>query len=314
MDKKILVLGGGGYIGSHLVEALLSKGYFVKVFDRNPIKFINQTKNKLEIIAGDITSDEDIANAITDCDICFHLIATVLPSSSNLNPIFDIETNLVRSIKLLDHIVKSKIKKIVFLSSGGTVYGKTKKLPIDENHPTNPLCSYGITKLAFEKYLFLYHQLYGLNYTILRLANPFGGRQPSQSMQGAIAVFFGKIMRNEIIEIWGDGSVIRDYIYISDLMNAMLCSIDDERSSNLFNIGSGVGHSLNEILEEMELITGVLTKRKYLNNRSFDVPVCVLDTTLAQKNLGWKPLVDFKDGLKTYWSNLSQNLMISESL
>lgn len=306
MNKKILVLGGTGYIGSHLIDALLDEGYSVKVFDRKNTKFVGQnTKTNLEVIQGDITSDRDLSDVLSECDVCFHLISTVVPNTSNLNPIFDIETNLIGSLRLLDCVVKSKIKKFVFLSSGGTVYGKALKLPIGEDHPTNPLCAYGITKLAIEKYLFLYQQLYGLNYVVLRLSNPYGGRQPTQSTQGAIAVFLGKVLRNEMIEVWGDGSIIRDYVHITDVVRAMLCSIKYEGPSCILNIGSGHGRSLNEILEEIEFVTGLSLKRTYSIQRLFDVKACVLDINRARKILDWNPIVDFQDGLKAWWEQLN---------
>ncbi|MDX2345902.1 MAG: NAD-dependent epimerase/dehydratase family protein [Legionella sp.] len=298
MTKKILVLGGNGFIGSHLIDALLDKKYMVRVFDKASNALSNHIDNSnFEMIKGDLTNEVDMTHALADCDICFHLISTVLPKSSNLNPVFDIETNLMGSVKLLNLAVKANIKKIIFLSSGGTVYGLPMQLPIDENHPTNPLCSYGITKLAFEKYLHLYHQLYGLDYTILRLANPFGERQRTEASQGAVAVFLGKALRKEKIEIWGDGSIIRDYIHISDVVNAMLRAIPYENAQRILNIGSGHGLSLNEILDNIELVTGNKLVRAYTDTRKFDVPINILNSSRAKKALDWTPALSFKEGL-----------------
>jgi UDP-glucose 4-epimerase len=293
-NLNIVVLGSNGFIGSHLVDTLLKQDYSVRAFDRSHPSIHSRD---FEYIKGDITNDLDIAEAMRGCDICFHLVSTVLPKTSNLDPIFDIETNLLSSVKLLNHAVKAGVKKIIFLSSGGTIYGTPIYLPIDENHPTNPICSYGITKLAIEKYLGLYHQLYGLDYTVLRLSNPFGERQRIHSAQGAVAVFLGKALRKEPIEIWGDGSVIRDYIHISDVLSAMIKSISYEGDEHIFNIGSGHGISLNEVINEIECIIGNKVERKYTQGRTFDVPASILSIDQAMKKLQWSPEITFTEGL-----------------
>ncbi|WP_115708291.1 NAD-dependent epimerase/dehydratase family protein [Legionella sainthelensi] len=297
-DLNILVLGGNGFIGAHLVETLIEQGCSVRVLARsNPIQATNINSKHFQYIRGDFVNEADIAMAMEDCDVCFHLISTVLPKTSNLDPIYDLETNLIGSIKLLNHAVKAGVKKIIFLSSGGTIYGTPLYLPIDENHATNPICSYGIAKLAIEKYLELYHQLYDLDYTILRLSNPFGERQRINSGQGAVAVFLGKAINKEPIEIWGNGSVVRDYIYISDVISAMLKSITYAGTEHIFNIGSGQGLSLNEILNEIEIVTGIKVERIYTPGRTFDVPTSILGIERAVQELKWSPNVTFKDGL-----------------
>lgn len=160
---RCLVLGGAGFIGSHLVDGLLAHGHQVRVLDRPGVAPIHRDPNPaLEIVAGDFSNAGDIAEAITGIDVCFHLVSTTLPRSSNADPVFDLETNLVGTVRLLQRTVESGVRKVVFVSSGGTVYGTPQYLPIDENHPTNPICSYGITKLAIEKYLELFHHLHGL--------------------------------------------------------------------------------------------------------------------------------------------------------
>ncbi|AUH71023.1 NAD-dependent epimerase/dehydratase family protein [Legionella sainthelensi] len=297
-DLNILVLGGNGFIGAHLVDTLIEQGCSVRVLARStPIQATNINSKHLQYIRGSFVEEIDIAKAMEHCDVCFHLISTVLPKTSNLDPIFDLETNLIGSIRLLNHAVKAGVKKIIFLSSGGTIYGTPLYLPIDENHPTNPMCSYGIAKLAIEKYLALYNQLYGLDYTILRLSNPFGERQRVNSGQGAVAVFLEKAINKEPIEIWGNGSVIRDYIYISDVISAMLKSVMYAGPEHIFNIGSGQGLSLNEVLNEIEIVTGNQVERIYTLGRTFDVPTSILGIDRAVQELKWSPSVTFKDGL-----------------
>src|SRR5262249_42060795 len=139
------------------------------------------------------------------CQTCFHLVSTTLPKSSNADPVFDVESNVLATIRLLTQAIQTGLKKVVFVSSGGTVYGVPKQIPILETHATDPMCSYGITKLSIEKYLHLFHVLHGLDYTVLRLSNPFGEGQRVHASQGAVAVFLGKVLRGETVEIWGDG-------------------------------------------------------------------------------------------------------------
>ena len=302
-SRRYLVLGGGGFIGSHLVDALLKSGHQVRCFDRPNTQLIGdhrENNEKFELYSGDFASEADIAGALEGCEVCFHLISTTLPKSSNADPIFDVESNVIGTVRLLDHAVKSGLRKIVFVSSGGTIYGVPKQIPILESHPTDPVCSYGITKLAIEKYLQLFHTLYGIDYTILRLANPFGERQRLQASQGAIAVFLGKVLRGEAVEIWGDGSVVRDYIYIKDVIDALMVAADEVPSEHVFNIGSGRGHSLNELLDAIEKVTGLIPQRRYLPSRAFDVPTSVLSIEKAKRLLNWEPKVTFQDGLQMF--------------
>ncbi len=302
---RCLVLGGKGFLGSHLVDGLLRQGYSVRVFDRANIAPLNDpaTAQRVEWVDGDFTSEADVAAALTGCDVVFHLVSTTLPQSSNADPVFDIETNVAGTARMLNHAVRHKVKKVVFISSGGTVYGIPRQVPVDEDHPTNPICSYGITKLAIEKYLHLYRTLHGLDYTVLRLSNPFGERQRIQASQGAVAVFMGKVLRGEKIEIWGDGSVVRDYVYVGDVVDAMIKAIGPTGDERVFNIGSGAGVSLNTILDTIEAVTGRKAERTYTAARSFDVPVSVLSIARAKEALGWTPATSFKDGLQrlTVW-------------
>ena len=162
--ERCLVLGGKGFIGSHLVDGLLAHGYRVRCFDRAHIPPLSATTPPagFELVEGDFTSESDVAAALEDCDVCFHLVSTTLPRSSNLDPVFDLETNLLPSVRLLRQAVQAGVRRVVFASSGGTVYGRPNAVPIPETHPTDPLCSYGIAKLAVEKYMGLFADLHGL--------------------------------------------------------------------------------------------------------------------------------------------------------
>jgi len=308
--KHCLVLGGRGFIGSHLVDALLVRGYRVRCFDRPhivPLGDSHLSNPNFELHEGDFVSEADVIMALEGCDVCFHLVSTTLPKSSNADLVFDIESNVLGTVRLLTHAVAMGVRKVIFVSSGGTVYGIPTQVPISETHQTNPICSYGIMKLAIEKYLGLFRQLHGLDYTVLRIANLFGERQRTRASQGAVAVFLGKVWRGESVEIWGDGSVVRDYVYIVDVVNALIAAIDRTGDEHVFNIGSGRGISLNDLLDSIENVTGLSVIRRYMPGRKFDVPVNVLCIARAKQTLGWSPQVNFKIGLRRFADWLAQH-------
>ncbi len=297
---KCLVLGGGGFLGSHLSDKLLEVGYSIRIFERPNLKKYREflCSEKIEWIEGDFANEDDLAQAVSGCDLIFHLISTTLPKSSNDNPVYDVETNLVGTLKLLSCASRAKVKKIIFLSSGGTIYGIPQTIPLCESHPNNPICSYGITKLAIEKYLHLYNSLNGIEYCILRLSNPFGERQKPSGAQGAVAVFLDKALKGEMIEVWGNGSVVRDYIYVQDAVSAMIKAIEYTGNNRIFNIGSGKGQSLNDIIDAIENLLGYKIKRTYSQGRPLDVQVNVLDIECARHFLQWTPQKSFQQGLK----------------
>jgi UDP-glucose 4-epimerase len=297
--NRCLVLGGKGFIGSHLVEALIYQGLSVRVFDKAGVENLIEPNllRQIEFVDGDFSDSMRLVTALEDCDICFHLISTTLPKTSNDSPSYDLQSNVLNTINMLDISRKVGLKKIVFLSSGGTVYGVPKYLPIDEAHPTDPLCSYGIGKLAIEKYLELYRSLYGIDYAVLRVSNPYGERQRVNAAQGAIPVFLGKAINDERITIWGDGSVSRDYIHIGDVVESMIAAMRYAGKYRIFNIGSATSTTLIELLSTIQLIIHKHIAVDYLPARSFDVPVNVLDINLAKFELKWSPKVSLYDGI-----------------
>jgi len=300
---KCLVIGGAGFIGSHVVDALVRDGNEVTVFDRPNISHENLIKSMdaIRILQGDLCNPVDIEEALRGQEVIYHFAATTLPESSNQNPIYDVESNLVAALGLMENALKTGVKKIIFASSGGTVYGIPQSLPISEQHATDPICSYGITKLAIEKYLALFNHLHNLPYVVLRFGNPYGERQRTDSAQGVIPVFLGKLKNNAVIDIWGDGTVARDYFHISDLVNAVLKAGTSHLKHGVFNIGGGAAYSLLEILSVIEKVTGIIPQLRYLPGRKLDVPVNFLDISGAKKVLDWKPTVSLDEGIKKTW-------------
>lgn len=294
MKKRCLVTGGGGFIGYHLIKALLKQGFNVRCLDLRCPKWLPDC---VEFVEGDFTASHLAADCLEGCDVVFHMACTTLPKSSNLDPEFDVMSNVVGTLRLLELSVKHKVNRFIYTSSGGTVYGVPETLPIKETDKTNPTCSYGITKLTIEKYLRFYSDFHGLNTCSIRLSNPFGEFQRVDSGQGAISVFCHKAVHGEPIEIWGDGSISRDFIYISDVIDALIRLIDNELSGLEINIGSGRATSLNEILDIIESILNRKIGRKYEPGRTFDVPISLLDISLALRTIGWAPQVDLKEGV-----------------
>jgi len=297
---KILVLGGNGFIGSHLVDRLLAEGHAVRVFDKYEERYRRPLPN-VDYRFGDFGNRGLLAEALQDIDVVVHLISTSLPKTSNDDPAYDVQSNVIESLFLLEKCVELGVKKVVFISSGGTVYGRPVQLPIAENGATDPECSYGITKLTIEKYLALYHQLYGLDYVIVRPSNPYGSRQNPHGIQGAIPVFLGKVATGEPIEIWGDGSVIRDYVYIDDLVEGISRVVSYAGGQKVFNLGSGTGHSLNELVRTIATVTERTVPVTFKEARSFDIPAIVLDISKANRELGWIPRTEIEAGIRATW-------------
>ncbi|WP_025915739.1 NAD-dependent epimerase/dehydratase family protein [Herminiimonas sp. CN] len=296
---KIIIFGGGGFIGSTIADRLLKDGHELKIFERPRIAPYRTftSSERVEWITGDLLSTHDVSDAIDGVDVVLHLVSTTLPKSSNDDPIYDVQSNLVATLQMLNAMVARNIRKIVFISSGGTVYGNPIYLPIDEKHPTDPLVSYGITKLAIEKYLKMYESLHGIKSVTLRVANPYGERQRIETAQGAVGVFLHHAIAGIPIDIWGDGSVTRDYIYIGDVAEAFARAVAYDGSKSVFNISSGVGTSLSALIGLIENALGKPIQRRYLASRPFDVPVSVLSNDLARAELNWAPLTSMQEGI-----------------
>ena len=303
---NVLVLGGNGFIGSHLVDKLLIEGHSIRVFDKYEERYRPALKG-VDYIFGEFGNRGLLLEALIGIDIVVHLITSTLPKTSNDDPMFDVQSNVIETLFLLEQCVVKKIKKIIFISSGGTVYGVPKSIPVSEDNQTNPICSYGICKLTIEKYLSLFKQIYNLDYTIIRPSNPFGARQNPFGIQGAIPVFLGKIFRNEPIQIWGDGNVIRDFIYVEDLANGIYNAIINKTSSQIFNIGSGFGYSLNEMLAIMKKVTNYNFSVEFKDSRNYDVPEIYLDISRAKKELDWKPTTSIEKGIIETWKFIKEN-------
>ncbi len=309
MNESCIIFGGGGFIGSHIAEDLIKNGIKVNIFDKQNAskRNVEHLLDKINFIEGDFNNEVDISKALKGNSFAVHLVSSTVPATSNLNTYYDVESNLVSSLHLFEKCVEYKVKRLIFISSGGTVYGNPDKLPISEKHPTNPISSYGVIKLAIEKYLYTYNILKGLDYKILRFANPFGERQNPFLTQGLIAHLLYKIKQGETIEIWGDGKTVRDYFYIKDGAGSIFRALKDKSTNRIYNISSGKGLSVNQILERFRKVLKLKFTVNYLPGRKFDVRKNVLDNRLAAKYLKWIPEYSFNEGLKNTWRYFLDN-------
>lgn len=290
---KILVLGGSGFLGRHIVNRMLDEGHQVRVLDRQADKL---GLAEVETVNADFSDTMILSEALVGVDKVVHLISTSVPSTSNKAPVSDIQGNLINTLNLLDAMRESELRDIVYFSSGGTVYGHPETVPIKETHGNNPICSYGVVKLAIEKYLYMYSELYGFNTVVLRPSNPFGPGQTHTGVQGFIGTCIAAALSDSPLTIWGDGSVKRDYIFAEDVAEATISALYSKRS-DIFNISSGEGISLNEIIELVQQETGKSITVNYQAKRDFDIPEIILDNEKARRVLRWKPATGFKLGL-----------------
>ena len=295
--QTCLVTGGTGFIGSNLVRALVRGGWTVRVLSRGTT-VCRDLPDDVEIMQGDVGDRNAVRRAVQGVNTLFHFASTTNPATAHGHAIYDVESNLISAIRLLDAAQVEGVQRVVFASSGGTVYGRVLRVPVAESHPTDPICSHGIVKLSVEKYLHVFQRQGGPAYTVLRYANPYGPGQSASRAQGAVAVIAGRILQRQPIEIFGDGSVVRDFIYIDDLVDATLRAAQSEAARNeIFNIGSGVGVSIRTVVEKIEQASGLKAEARHLPARAFDVPVSTLDSTKAERLLGWWAGTTLDDGL-----------------
>jgi len=302
---KVLVLGGDGFLGSHIVDLVHEMGHDVTVFDLfpgNASRNLEHLRGKIEFVQGNVADRDMLRTAITDKDVIYHFICVTNPAISWEDPRKEIDFNLSSSLEIFETAVACNVKKIVFPSSGGTVYGFHQGLITESNSP-NPANPYGIAKLAIEYFLNYYRNRFGIAGDIYRIGNPYGPRQPTDRSQGVVAMWMKKVLDGEEIQVCGDEYTFRDYVYVKDVAFLMAHSINDTNSSAIYNIGTGKGVSIIELFNVFKRVIDVPFKYKVLKRRSFDNASVILDgakLTSLYPDFEFKPLEEMIRHTWTY--------------
>lgn len=299
---KILLLGAAGFIGTNLTLELAKKSEDeITLVDRNKNFFkpiVNINFKNIHIVESDFTVDMDFDSILKGQDVVYHLVSTTVPTTSNQHISQELVSNVVFSANLFEACIRCDVKKVVFISSGGTVYGKEVDCPLKEKTATNPISSYGVQKVAIEKLLYLYRYMYGLDYRIIRLANPYGPYQRPNGVLGAVTTFTYKALKGEEITVYGDGSVVRDFIYIDDAIRAIMKIVDGENKHHTFNLGCGYGTSIKQVLDTIEAALGFKLNVSYIEARKVDVPVNYLDISRYEKYYGALNPISLEEGIR----------------
>lgn len=306
---RTLVIGGCGFIGSHIVDSLIERSHRVRVLDMKP-ELYRQALPGVEYLNGSFCSEDVLKAALKGVDAVIHTASTTVPATANLDPAHDIDSNLIGTVRLLQLMRTAGIGKMVFLSSGGTVYGIPQTETVDETHPLAPISSYGIVKMAIERYLHMERHLHGLDYVSLRASNPYGPRQGHAGLQGIVGTYLWKIAKDQQIEVWGDGSVVRDFIHVGDLAELTATALESS-ITGCFNAGSGTGVSIRQIVDLTAKVTGRDLAPVFKPGRGFDVPRVVLNIDRIRKATGWTPRIALEDGMRDSWDWIRHHKLVS---
>lgn len=287
----ILVTGGSGFIGTHLVNLLSQNGHSVRIFD------LRKPKAKAKYVRGNILDSKALLSAAKGCDSIIHLAAQVDVQRSIREPLFDMRTNALGTLNVLEAARKIDAEKFVYASSAA-VYGMPERLPISESHPVNPISPYGISKLSGEKYVLGYSRLYSMDTLALRLFNVYGkGQDTNSSYSGVITKFADAIKRNRPPVVFGSGAQTRDFVHVGDVSKAFMLALKSKKSGLAINIGSGREISVRELAKRMVAVSGKSLSPRHEAGKRGDIPKSVADTALAKKALNFRPAVSFDEGL-----------------
>ncbi|MBO7431399.1 MAG: SDR family NAD(P)-dependent oxidoreductase [Elusimicrobia bacterium] len=296
---KILVTGGAGFIGSNIVDELIEKKHKVVIVDNlatGNIKNVNKKAKFYKVSVCDKKKIDEIFKK-EKIDIVIHHAAQLDVRKSVEDPCFDADVNIKGALNILEACKNTKVKKIIFASSGGTIYGECGTKAPDEKSFANPLSPYGVAKLSVEHYIKAYSALYGLKYTILRYANVYGPRQDVNGEAGVVAIFIGRMTANKEVFIFGNGKQLRDYVYVKDVVSANIKSLT-KGNNEIINIGTQKTFSVNQLVKELSVITNYKNKPVFKPKRNGELFKSFLNISKAKKVLNWEPEVSIKEGLK----------------
>ena len=305
---KILVTGGAGFIGSNIVDELIEKKHKVVIVDNLATGNIRNVNKKAKFYKVSVCDKKKIDEIFKKekIDIVIHHAAQLDVRKSVADPCFDADVNIKGALNILEACKNTKVKKIIFASSGGTIYGECGSKAPDEKAFANPLSPYGVAKLSVEHYIKAYSALYGLKYTILRYANVYGPRQDVNGEAGVVAIFIGRMSQNKEFFIFGDGKQLRDYVYVKDVVSANIKSLT-KGNNEVINIGTNKTTSVTKLAQELSKIIGYAKKPVFKPKRNGELFKSFLNISKAKKVLGWQPKVDIIKGLKytvDYFKNI----------
>lgn len=297
--KKILVTGGAGFIGSHVVDRYIQEGYEVVIIDDLSTGRRSNINPQAKFYEMDIRSP-DIRRVfeMEKPDILNHHAAQMSVRVSVKEPQRDADINIIGSLNLLELAHEFELKKVIYISTGGAVYGEPEYLPCDEAHPVNPICQYGASKHTVEHYLYMYKQIYGLNYTVLRYPNVYGPRQDPEGEAGVVAIFTGQMLAGLPVTINGDGDQVRDFVYVADCVEANMLVTELQEVSGIYNLGSGKGTSVNQIFQTLREVTEYQREALRAPAKLGETYKIYLDPSKARKDLEWQAEVNLKAGLQ----------------
>jgi UDP-glucose 4-epimerase len=298
-SNKVGVFGANGFIGRHLVRRLCRDGVPTIAFGRDfPADYSEIVGHDVETRRMDLSDVLRTQIVTQEISTVVQLISSSGPALGNARIVSDISSNIAPHVSFIESCIMAKVESYVFLSSGGTIYGPPERLPISEDHPTNPISSYGMTKMIAEQYLRLLCRNSTMGYTSLRVSNPFGPGQDTTKGQGLVAFILKSLSEARPVTVYGDGKSQRDYLYIADLIDAICAAIDRPAVGGPVNIGSGVGRSILDVIAALEQVTGRDVPVVFADERATDTRSNILDPAKARKLLGWAPKTDFMDGLR----------------
>ena len=299
---NIVILGGAGFIGTNLVKKLAGdEANNITVVDTNTLFFENIQSmgyKNVSFVESAFNVDTDFDNLVCGFDMVYHMFSTTVPTTANQHITEELNANVVVTSCLLEACVRQNVHMVVFISSGGTVYGKETACPLKEETPTYPICSYGIQKITIEKLLYLYRYMHGLDYRIIRLANPYGPYQRPNGILGAVTTFTHKALYGEDLVVYGDGSVVRDFIYIDDAIRAIENITKDGTKHKTYNVGSGYGTSIRQVVETIKDTLDIDVNIRYQEGRKADVPVNYLDISRYEVEFGKLNPISLQEGIK----------------
>jgi UDP-glucose 4-epimerase len=298
---KILVTGGAGFIGSHTVDALVASGAGeVSVLDDLSTGKRHQVNPKATLYQTDLRDGATVASLVDKVqpEIIFHLAAQMDVRRSVADPPFDAQVNVVGFLNLIESARKHGLKRVVFSSTGGAIYGEQDQFPCDEDHPKRPVSPYGVAKLATEAYLFFYKVEYGIDYLALRFGNVYGPRQDPHGEAGVVAIFCGRILDGKPVTVYGDGTQTRDYVYVGDVVRAVLAAGSSRASGIALNIGTGIETDVNDLYSTLASIADFPTKAEHAAARPGEQKRSVISPARASKELDWRPEKRLAEGLE----------------